>query len=249
VPAYTRDEWALRVQAQRPVGRRSELWAGYAFSNVTLETVDAAATPPEGFGERKESVVSSTWRFDGWDHPWKPLRGLRLTGQGAWSAGTVDYVEGRARTFGLLPLGRRAALGAGFEAGWLGGIGSGQVLPFDETFLLGGENDLRGFDVRTVGPRDAAGALTGGTRYFLAQAEAHVDVTSWLRAVAFVDAGHAWNEGGWPGPSNLLVSTGAELRFAVPVFRLPVRLIYAYNPSRDAFHPRDKFRIAIGLLP
>jgi outer membrane protein assembly factor BamA len=163
--------------------------------------------------------------------------------------GTADYVRVRARSFGLTPLGRRAALGAGIEGGWLGTIGSDQVLPFDETFLLGGETDLRGFDVRSVGPSDAAGALTGGTRYAVAQAEAHLDVTSWLRAVAFVDAGHAWREGGWPGLSGLRVSTGAEVRFALPIFRLPVRLIYAYNPARDDFHPRQKFRVAIAPLP
>jgi outer membrane protein assembly factor BamA len=108
--------------------------------------------------------------------------------------------------------------------------------------------DLRGFDVRTVGPRDASDALIGGTRYAVFQAEAHVDITSWLRAIAFVDAGHAWREGGWPGLSNLLVSTGAEVRFAVPYFRLPLRLIYAYNARRDDFHPQHKFRVAIGPL-
>jgi hypothetical protein len=40
-----------------------------------------------------------------------------------------------------------------------------------------------------------------------------------------------------------------EARFALPYFRLPVRLIYAYNPAREDFHPRSKFRVAIGPLP
>ena len=249
LPAYSRDEWAVRLQAQRPVGRRSVLWAGYSLSNVTLETDDLRATPPPGFGRRRESELAATFRFDGWDHWWKPRRGLRTTTWGAWSAGTVDYFKVRARSFALLPLGGRAAVGAGAESGWIGTLGSGQVLPFDETFLLGGETDLRGFDVRTVGPRDAAGALGGGTRYGLVQGEAHFDVTSWLRAVAFVDAGHAWRPGGRPAFADLLVSTGVEARFALPYFRLPVRLIYAYNPAREDFHPRSKFRVAIGPLP
>jgi outer membrane protein insertion porin family len=249
LPAYTRDEWALRLQAQRAIGRRSLLWAGYSFSTVTLETDDAEAEPPPGFGRRRESELAATFRFDGWDHAWKPRRGLRGTGWTAWSAGTADYLKVRGRAFALAPLGGSAAFGAGVEAGWIGTLGSGQVLPFDETFLLGGETDLRGFDVRTVGPRDASGALAGGTRYAVLQGEAHLDVTSWLRAVAFVDAGHAWRAGGRPALADLLVSTGAELRFALPYFRLPVRLIYAYNAERDDFHPRSTFRVAIGLLP
>jgi outer membrane translocation and assembly module TamA len=215
---------------------------------VTLEARDTQ-TPPPGFGRRRESELASTYRFDGWDHPWKPLRGLRATGWAQWAAGTVDYLKARARSFALAPLSGRAAVGAGGEAGWLRPLGSGEVLPFDERFLLGGETDLRGFDVRSVGPRDASGALIGGTRYVALQGEAHLDVTPWLRAVAFVDAGHAWEAGGRPGLRDLLVSTGVEARFALPVFRLPVRLIYAYNPARDDFHRRSKFRVAIGPLP
>jgi outer membrane protein insertion porin family len=249
LPAYTRDESALRLQAQRPVGHRSVLWAGYSFAAVTLETAAPTDTPPEGFGHRRESALSSTFRFDGWDHPWKPRHGARFTASAGWAAGTADYLQARSRTFAFAPLGRRAALGAGAEAGWIGTIGSEQVLPFDETFLLGGETQLRGFDIRSVGPRDAAGTLTGGTRYALMQAEAHLDLTSWLRAVAFVDAGQAWREGGWPGFSEFLVSTGAEVRFALPFVRLPVRLIYAYNPAREEFHRRDKFLVAIAPLP
>jgi hypothetical protein len=35
----------------------------------------------------------------------------------------------------------------------------------------------------------------------------------------------------------------------MPVFKLPVRLIYARNPSRHPLDPRSGYRIAIGPLP
>jgi outer membrane protein assembly factor BamA len=248
LPPYRRDEWALRVQAQRAIGRRSALWAGYSLSTVRLEAHDVAEQPP-GFGRRRESELSSTLRFDGWNHPWKPVRGLRATASTAWAAGTVDYAKARARVFALAPLGGRAALGLGVDAGALASLGSGQVLPFDERFLLGGEGDLRGFDARSVGPRDASGTLSGGTRYVVVRGEAHVDATRWLRAVAFVDTGQAWTPGHAPGLGDLPVSVGVEARFAMPVFKLPVRLIYARNPSRHALDPRSGYRIAIGPLP
>jgi outer membrane protein insertion porin family len=244
LPAYTRDEWALRVQAQRALGRRSALWLGYSLSRVTLESGDEDATPPPGFGRRREGELSATFRFDGWDHPWKPRRGYRTTTWTGWSAGTVDFLRARTRSFALLPLGRRAAVGAGFETGLLRTVGSDALLPFDERFLLGGEMDLRGFDARSVGPTDAAGTLAGGTDYAVVQGEVHLDVTRWLRALAFVDVGQAWagRRGKWA------VSTGVEARFELPVFRLPARLIGAWNPQREAFHPEWKFRIAVGPL-
>jgi outer membrane protein insertion porin family len=247
-PPYTHDEWAVRAQAQRALGGRATVWAGYALSTVRVEAHEVEMQPA-GFGRRRENELSWTVRFDGWDHPWKPLRGLRATGSVQSAVGTVDYAKARARSFALAPLAQRLALGLGAEAGWLAAIGSGQVLPFDERFLLGGETDLRGFDVRSVGPRDGSGTLIGGTRYLVLQGEAHVDVTRWLRAVAFVDAGQAWNAGLSPRVRDLRVSAGAEARFAMPVFRLPVRLIYAKNLARDELHPRSGFHIAIGPLP
>jgi len=244
LPAYSRDEWSLRAQADRPLSARSTLWVAASFADVSLETTEASE-PPAGFGRRQQGALSGSLRFDGWDHPWKPRRGLRASAWSLGSAGTYDYLKVRARTSAFAPLGARAALGASVETGWLRGFGSA-TLPFDERYLLGGENDLRGFDARSVGPTDASGTLVGGTRYAVASAELHVDVTRWLRTLAFVDGGQAWEPG---DRGRWLVSSGFEARFAVPIVRLPIRLIYAWNPEREAFHPRSKFRVAIGVLP
>jgi outer membrane protein assembly factor BamA len=45
---------------------------------------------------------------------------------------------------------------------------------------------------------------------------------------------------------DLRTSTGAEMRFFVPVLNVPFRLIWAYNPHRDAFQPATAFRFGIG---
>ena len=41
-------------------------------------------------------------------------------------------------------------------------------------------------------------------------------------------------------------STGAEVRFTMPVLNVPFRLIYAWNPNRDAFQPATAFKFAVG---
>ena len=45
---------------------------------------------------------------------------------------------------------------------------------------------------------------------------------------------------------QLRTSTGAELRFIMPVLNVPFRLIYAFNLSRDAFQPARTFKFAVG---
>ena len=47
-------------------------------------------------------------------------------------------------------------------------------------------------------------------------------------------------------PAVLRASTGLKLRFSLPVVKLPVRLIFAANPARDAFHPRRAFKLRVG---
>jgi hypothetical protein len=42
------------------------------------------------------------------------------------------------------------------------------------------------------------------------------------------------------------MSTGAELRFIMPVLNVPFRLIYAYNPNPLLFTPKTTFKFAVG---
>ena len=63
------------------------------------------------------------------------------------------------------------------------------------------------------------------------------------------DAGQAYAENtSWSVSmfKDLRTSTGAEMRFFVPVLNVPFRLIWAYNPHRDAFQPATAFRFGIG---
>ncbi|HUG53797.1 MAG TPA: POTRA domain-containing protein [Vicinamibacteria bacterium] len=249
LPTRVRTEERLEVGGERPLGPRSALALFYSLARVSLRSTREPA-PPTRFGRRSDSRLALSAFRDGWDHPWKPRRGLRASGavrlSGGPLGGSTGVAEGRARAFAFAPLGRRAALGASLQAAGLAEFGAAE-LRLDERYLLGGDWQLRGFDARTVGPLDEAGRLVGGTRSVVLQAEAHVDLTSWLRALVFVDAGRAWAEGvSAPGGG---ASLGLELRLPLPLVGLPLRLIGATNLAREPFHPRHAFRIAVGPLP
>ena len=80
-------------------------------------------------------------------------------------------------------------------------------------------------------------------------AEYYIPLAGPLRAVLFFDAGQAYAENtGWSFSmfKDLRTSTGAEMRFFVPVLNVPFRLIWAYNPHRDVFQPATAFRFGIG---
>jgi outer membrane protein insertion porin family len=168
-------------------------------------------------------------------------------------------------------------------------------LPITETLYLGGEYTIRGFDIRSIGPRDpeGTGLVLGGNKTLLFNAEYLINIAGPVRLVLFYDTGQVRNIGqrfAWredvtqtvdpalpplfdPDTTTRLVdpnapakfprvigqttafktSTGAEIRFFMPVLNVPFRLIFAYNPQRfpvldNSLRPVQKFtfKFAVG---
>jgi outer membrane protein assembly factor BamA len=74
-----------------------------------------------------------------------------------------------------------------------------------------------------------------------------------VRLVLFYDAGQVQDRDREFRMDDFKTSTGAEVRFFMPVLNVPFRLIFAYNPQRDgvldnSFRPQQKFtfRFAVG---
>jgi len=142
------------------------------------------------------------------------------------------------------------ALGMRAEWALIKPFGDTKVLPLYQRYFLGGETQVRGYNIRTIGPIDSQGRALGGNKFALFNAEYYVDVFGPLRALLFFDAGQAFLEGERVKLSEMRVSTGAELRFIMPVLNVPFRLIYAINPNRSDFEklyvPYSTFKFAVG---
>ena len=165
--------------------------------------------------------------------------------------GTIDYYRPHLESVFYVPFGRRMSLGVRAAAAAVGSYASTRVLPTDLRYFMGGENQIRGYDVLSVGPVDGLGRAVGGNKFGLFNAEYYFDVFGPVRALAFFDAGQAFLEGEPIDPRKFRISTGAELRVTVPVLNVPFRLIYAVNPNRQGFYeqhytPRSTFKFAIG---
>ena len=101
-------------------------------------------------------------------------------------------------------------------------------------------------NIRTVGPIDSENHALGGNKKALFNAEYYIDIAGPLRGVLFFDAGQAFLEGEKIDIRKFRTSTGAEIRFIMPVLNVPFRLIYAFNPNRDHFQPKSAFKFAVG---
>lgn len=112
----------------------------------------------------------------------------------------------------------------------LGGIATNDFsdTPLSLRFFAGGDQSLRGFGFRSLGPRDASGEVTGGRYLAVGSMEySHALQAGW-RAAVFADAGNAFNE---VEDIEVEVGAGLGLRWSSPVG--PLRIDLAWGVSRD----------------
>jgi outer membrane protein insertion porin family len=223
-------------------------------TGTTTYTSTAPVAPTLNFlieeGRHVESRIEPTFIFDTVDNPFAPRRGMRITGgsriAGGVFGGNVNYVRPEAEWIAYIPHMRRTAVGLRGQIGYLLPYSGTETLPYYLRYFLGGENQIRGFDLRTVGPINSDNQLTGGNKFVLFNAEYYFDIHAKVRALAFHDAGQAFDEGHRINLRELRTSSGLELRVLMPVFNMPFRLIYSWNKYRDSFQPARGFRFAVG---
>jgi outer membrane protein insertion porin family len=276
-PGYTREGTGLNLIFGIPVGRFSRMFTNYSYQVIkvfdiidptTGTTTTATGVPldPLFFGtpsEQHESKFTPSFVKNTVDNPFTPRKGMKFTLSspvaGGPLGGTLNYFQPDVEMILYIPHTKRTALGLRAEASWIRAYGETakidpvtgrNLIPFYQRFNLGGETQIRGVNVRTVGPIEPAAngapALVGGDKMMLFNAEYYIDIAGPVRFLFFFDAGQAYLEGHSFDIRSLRTSTGAELRFIMPVLNVPFRLIYAVNPQRDSFQPHSAFKFAVG---
>jgi outer membrane protein insertion porin family len=266
VVGYTQEAKGASLIFGLPAGRFSRLFTNYSYQVIRISGLDVPAGAGEsqvpgqapvfnpllfgGDADRTESTFSPSFIYNTVDNPFTPRRGMKQTITtsiaGGVLGGTVDYFRPSWEGIFDLPVGKKTALGVRLETAYIMPYADTMVLPYYQRYFLGGETQVRGYNVRTIGPTDQTGRLLGGNKFLLANAEYYFDLFGPVRFLFFLDAGQVFLEQSNISLSNLKMSTGAELRFIMPVLNVPFRLIYAYNPNPLLFTPKTTFKFAVG---
>jgi outer membrane protein insertion porin family len=267
VAGYTDDRAGASLTVGLPLGRRgfNRIFANYSYQLIRIDGLsellgidptnpnpDEPLFDPFFFGEegkRRESTFSPSLVHNSVDNPYTPRSGKKFTFTpqlaGGPLGGTVNYFRPDLEFIWYIPHLKKTALGLRAQGSYIRAYGDTQTLPYYQRFFLGGETQIRGVNIRTVGPIVDGRAL-GGNKFVLFNGEYYFDVGGPLRLLLFFDAGQAYSEGQNIDLKQLRTSTGVELRFIMPVLNVPFRLIYAFNPNRDAFQQKSTFKFAVG---
>jgi outer membrane protein insertion porin family len=248
------DENALRDLGSTTASRRdatADVLAGIFSPPATDNSTTADNLALFGpTGRRYESGITPGWMRNTVDNPYLPRRGTRLTTSfqyvGGALGGSVSYYRPSLEAVVYHPVRKRMAIGLRGDVGYIHPFHNTTEVPYYLRYFLGGETQIRGYNVRTVSPVNEAGVAIGGNKYMLWNAEYYFDVFGPLRLLLFFDAGEAYTEDQGFYWKTMRNSTGAELRFLMPVLNVPFRLIYAINPNRDPFQPKTAFKFAVG---
>jgi len=203
-----------------------------------------------GLGNYNVSSIEPTLYRTTIDSPLTPTRGtmylIGLRYAGTFLGGEIDLFKPHFEWSFYHPLIGKHVVGFHINYQFVRKIGHSEI-PFWERFYLGGERSIRGYDIYTIGPRNAQGTLLGGLTSFVFNAEYIIPVGGPLYAIFFYDTGNAWNKSGILNLKDLYTSAGLEARVFVPALRVPFRLIFAYN-SRKIYpdDPSFAFRFAVG---
>jgi outer membrane protein insertion porin family len=277
VNGYTQETTGFSVTAGRHVGRWSRAFLNYAYEIIKITEVDASEINNNnpfypGFGggysygqnynpllfgdlgKRKESRITPNILYNTVNNPWTPSQGMRHTATlqiaGGPLGGTVSYFRPTFESIVYIPQSRKISLGLRGQVAWILPYGDTQVLPLYQRYFLGGEQQVRGYPIRSIGPTDSTGRSLGGNKFLLGNAEYYYDVFGPLRMLLFFDAGQAFLEGERMNVKDMRISYGVEARFVMPVLNVPFRLIYAINPNRTGIEklyiPERTFKFAVG---
>jgi outer membrane protein insertion porin family len=247
-----------------PVTYFSRAFVRYSYQETTLKIRTGSIVPLLSDLDKTRIVqVSPSFIYDSRNHYYSPSKGMRFMASlpvSHWRFGSdVSYYKFLTQYTHYLPVYRRTFFAANAEFGFVRPF-SNHRLPTNERFFLGGASSLRGYEVRSVGPA-FRGLIYGGDTYLQVNAEYVIPAGNTFQFALFADAGDAYTLrpirtviGGnietlkKDFDFSLQSSVGFEVRFSVPTFPFPIRLIWSRALNPEPWQRTRTFEFNIGAV-
>jgi translocation and assembly module TamA len=223
------------------IQERDNDWIRTLFLNLRLEDYSTSAIDED---RTKLLTPGVSYAFVEEDFPPRPLEGHRTTGllQGAVDGLVSDtsFAQVYGNTKWVFGLWSGARLLPRAEAGFTL-IDSLSTLPASVRFFAGGDNSVRGYAYKSLGPTDPFGNVVGGENLLVGSVEIDQAIGDDWAVAVFVDSGNAYNE---INDFETATGVGVGIRWFSPLG--PIRVDVAFPLREDA---PDEYRLHITLGP
>ncbi len=229
---YSQRSQGMNFVVGYPLADYTRLFMGYSYEKVhvfdisSLYVSDAmlannpqlrASLLIDKGGRQTVSKITPSIVFNTVNHPIFPNNGRKLTAsmEFAGPGGNTTFWQTRLDAIWYIPLSLKSAIGLHAEGQYVIPRGDTLTLPIFEKFFQGGEYSVRGFDLRTIGPRDPLSNLViGGNKSLVFNAELYYNIAGPVRVLGFFDAGQVQDFGvklRWKDPITEVVFPGQPL--------------------------------------
>jgi outer membrane protein insertion porin family len=164
---FSQSQTGFTVSASYPIKRSfKRVGLSYSYQLSSVQTFSTASQQyfeavnfdgvagPNSLKGIRTSKITPSFTFNTIDNPYQPHHGTSffVGGEIAGVGGNVNTIRPITEYKHWIPMNKgRNALGIRLTGSFITGY-AGKVAPPYERFYMGGENDLRGFDIRTVTP-------------------------------------------------------------------------------------------------
>lgn len=212
----------------------------YGYLNIDIQDVDtdAAQLVQDQEGETTSSSITPRLIRNTIDNPLSPTSGSRQTVsvELAGIGGNQEFYLVDIRNQWYYPL-LETDIGE-FVFSWRGRFGYGETFndesfPLFRRFFPGGINSVRGFRLRTLGPRDDEGNEFGGSKQLVSNFELIFPIiqSAGLRGVVFYDIGDAFDDDESLDFGELRQAVGYGIRWTSPLG--PIRVEFGFPIDQE----------------
>ncbi|MGB0992620.1 MAG: outer membrane protein assembly factor BamA, partial [Akkermansiaceae bacterium] len=218
---YEQSQYGLAVSLRKPVSKRAYIRGEYRIEKITIDA-DAGTSPAFLMedGDFVRSALSFNYVYDSRDSNQLPRKGHKLdfgvTYAGGMVGGDVDVFIVSAKGSKHWNLWGDSILNVRGNVTVADTHGDSKFVPIFDREALGGPHNLRGFENRDVGPRDAAtGEVLGGNTSAYASVEYTFPLIDRVRGAVFYDIGVV-NGKSWDFGNGFYHDAGFGLRLNLP---------------------------------
>ncbi len=256
---YIADTLTAGVDYRYPLSEFNTFSWGVAYEKIELENTDE--TPPEfkqvidAFPKNDNLKLTANLTHDSRDDFFFPSSGRfgRLALEAGGPGSDLEYWKVSARGSWYKSLTEKYVFKVGGEIGWGGGYGDSEDLPFFKNFFAGGPSTVRGFDSRSLGPRDSGDTPEpiGGSTRLLANAELIFPVPGLedskdKRLSLFVDAGQVYGPDESTDLSDIRFSAGVAFNWFSPVG--PLSISYGIPLNDEEGDNEERLQLTLGTF-
>ena len=253
---YITDTIGLNVGYLIPLNEHNAFSFGIGAERIDLKTTQFTVPEIAEFIDANPSSdlfkLTAAYSHDTRDSLLYPTRGksYRLNIEAATPGSDLEYYKVNMDLSWYIPITQRISFKLGTDIGYGDGFGDTEELPFFKNYFAGGNTTVRGFEARSLGPRDSSADPDplGGSKRVLFNSSLLLPVGKEKdkRLSLFIDGGQVFSDAQSIDTSEMRFSAGVGFNWVSPVG--PISLSYAVPLNEEDGDEIEKLQFSVGRL-